>query len=215
MSEEKSQQKEYEIKTGEISTIVHPTPSIHIRLFIDPAEASTDDDKYKLFASNGDYSKTLTVKGDQTEGDKFIDLIFDGIKTKWNYTLEIDPGSEGQPYKVFEDVPFKDLIEFYSLLDEGDELEEIEEEEEEDEGSEEELEDAWEEDESWGGDPDEIEDEDEIFDDEAAVTVPSFLNAARKPGILPMLQLGGSWSSLTTVSPRRDVTVTGVISALN
>jgi len=166
MSQENEEKTEFEIKTGETSTLVYPTPIIHIRLFIDPTEASTDDDKYKLFASNGSYSKTLTVKDDKIEGDKFIDLVFDGLKSKWNYTLEIDPGAEGKPYKVFEDVPFKELVELYSLLDDGDELEVTEEETEEEEGFEEELKDVWDVDESWGGDPDDIKEEDEIFKDE-------------------------------------------------
>ncbi len=166
MPKENEEKTEFEIKTGETSTLVYTTPTIHIRLFIDPAEASTDDDKYKLFASNDNYSKTLTVKDDKIEGDKFIDLVFDELKSKWNYTLEIDPGAEGKPYKVFEDVPFKDLVELYSLLDEGDEIEVIEEEKEGEEGSDEDLKDVWDVDESWGGDPDDIKEEEEIFKDE-------------------------------------------------
>lgn len=48
----------------------------------------------------------------------------------------------------------------------------------------------------------------------AAVTVPfSFLNAARRLPILSTLKFVGSASSLTTVSPRRDLTVTSAICA--
>ena len=48
----------------------------------------------------------------------------------------------------------------------------------------------------------------------AAVMVPSFANAGRRPGIFSMLALNGCSSLSTTVSPLRLFTVTGTISAL-
>lgn len=154
----------YKFKTGEASKFVYPSPTVHIRLYIDPSDATTDDDKYKLFATNGNYSKTLTVKDDKIDGDKFIDLVFEGLKSDGKYTLEIDPGAEGKPYKVFEDVPFKDLVELYSLLEDGDELEEVKGEEEKEDKIEEDLKDFWSEKESWGGDPEETKENDDSGD---------------------------------------------------
>lgn len=157
--------KEFKFKTGISVKLVYPIPTVHIRLFIDPAEASTDDDKYKLFSTDGKYSKTFTVKDDKTDGDKFIDLIYTGLRSGSNYTLEIDPGAEGKPYKVFDDVPFKDLIELYSIFEKGDQREDIPAEEEEKENSGKEQKDLWMENESWGGDPDEPEDEKDEADE--------------------------------------------------
>jgi hypothetical protein len=50
-----------------------------------------------------------------------------------------------------------------------------------------------------------------IDDDEAAVTVPSFLKAGRSDGILSTLAFSGPSSFSMTVSPRRLATVTGAI----
>ena len=47
----------------------------------------------------------------------------------------------------------------------------------------------------------------------AGVIVPSLANAGRSSGILSVLALWGCSSVSTTVSPRRDFTVTGAISA--
>ena len=54
------------------------------------------------------------------------------------------------------------------------------------------------------------------MDDElAAVTVPSFANAALRVGILSTFTVPGVSSAETTVSPRRPLIVTGVISVSN
>ena len=54
----------------------------------------------------------------------------------------------------------------------------------------------------------------EIEEALAAVMVPSFANAGRKVGIFSILALNGCSSFSTTVSPLRDLTVTGTISAV-
>ena len=55
----------------------------------------------------------------------------------------------------------------------------------------------------------------EIDDELAAVTVPSLLKAGFKAEILLMSQVEGVSSVVTTCSPLRLLTVTGVISAAN
>ncbi len=119
----------FPLKSGKLTELVHPLPELYLRLPIDPSDAASKDDKFKLTSTDGKYEKTLTVKDDQVPGDKYLDLVFRNLKMSQNYTLEIDPGKEGKPYKIFENVPFKDLIDYYSMLEKGDTIEEKEEEE--------------------------------------------------------------------------------------
>jgi hypothetical protein len=113
----------FKMKSGEISRLVHSSPILHLRLPINPAEASSKDDKFTLTSSDGSYKKELTVKDDKVDGDAFVDLLFDNLKTTKAYTLEVDPGSEGGPYRLFEDIPYEELISYYSLPEPGDTLE--------------------------------------------------------------------------------------------
>ena len=120
----------FSIKTGTPSLISHVIPILHVRLAIDPNEAASKDDKFKLYSDDGTYKKTMTVKDDKVDGDNFVDLVFENLKVSKKYTLEVDPGAEGSPYKLFENVPYAELIDYYSLPDPEDELEEEEEDEE-------------------------------------------------------------------------------------
>ncbi len=130
MAEKKeSSTTDFLIRSGGTTELVYEIPSLHIRLPIDPAKAESLDDKFTLSSSDGSYEKILTVKDDMTPGDEFVDLIYDNLKPKLNYSLEVNPGKEGSPYKLFEDVPYNDIIDYYTLLEEGDELEEDDEEE--------------------------------------------------------------------------------------
>ncbi|MFQ5498514.1 MAG: hypothetical protein ACE5FH_02475 [Candidatus Zixiibacteriota bacterium] len=112
----------FKLKSGERSTLVHEIPSLHVRFAIDPSEVSSHDDKFRLHSDDGSYDKTLTIKDDQVPGDEYLDLIFDNLKEAASYTLEVDPGAQGSPYKVFEKEPFQDLVDYYSILDDSDEL---------------------------------------------------------------------------------------------
>lgn len=89
-------------------------PAIVVVLGIDPAEKATEDDTYTLFTSvdRSIYSKTLTPKDDGVPGDDRITLRFDGLPDDLaqDFSLEIDPGAEGQPYLAFEAVPGADLL---------------------------------------------------------------------------------------------------------
>ena len=93
-------------KTGMEYTIKFPI--FKIQLQIDPNDASSLDDSIVLYSLDEEkkYKKTLTVKDDKITGDEFIDLHFTGILSGLSYTLEIDPGKEGDKYNFFEEIPF-------------------------------------------------------------------------------------------------------------
>ena len=96
----------------------------------------------------------LTVKEDKLDGDEFVDLVYENLKISQAYTLEIDPGAQGEKYNLFEEVPYPELIDFYSELEPGDGLEDIEDDEEEDDDSdtqEDTSEPDWEDEEDGGG----------------------------------------------------------------
>ena len=159
----------FALKTGGPVRLVFPTPQLRIRLAIDPQEAASQDDRFTLKATDGSYEKTLTVKDDYLQGDAFLDLVFDNLKVNCRYTLEIDPGREGKPYTLFEDVPFMELVEYYSLLEPEDTLEDTEAEPVAEVEPEELSQEPAEEDEGGeiGGDPDDFNDElDNWWDDE-------------------------------------------------
>lgn len=110
-------------KSGENVILTHEIPAVAIRLAIDPASAASRDDTFTLSSSDGKYKKTLTVKDDKVDGDEFVDIVFDNLKTSQQYTLEVNPGAQGQPYKVFENLSYQELMEYYSMLEEDDGLE--------------------------------------------------------------------------------------------
>lgn len=114
---------DFEAKSGERARLVHKIPVLHIRIPIDPAEASSQDDTFTLKSNDGKYQVQQTIKDDKVDGDAYVDLVFENLKESLTYTLEVNPGAQGSPYKVFEDVPYQELVDYYSLLEPGDELE--------------------------------------------------------------------------------------------
>lgn len=152
---------EYKIKSGKKNNLKFILPELYIRIPINPNLAESLDDKFKLTSSDGKYEQVFTVKDDKFDGDEFVDLYFQNLKYSQKYTLEIDSGSEGNPYKLFEDLSFQDIFDYYSELEENDELEE---EEIEDEKLPEMSDSEWEDDgeeEEFGGGPEE--DDEEMF----------------------------------------------------
>jgi hypothetical protein len=85
--------------------------TLKIRLDIDPDDEASQDDTFRLYSSDkpGAYDKTLTVKADKTPGDGYLDLEFTGLDESSSYSLEINPGKEGDVYLLFKNVPYKDL----------------------------------------------------------------------------------------------------------
>jgi hypothetical protein len=100
------------IKSGEKTTLTVFPNQLVVELEIDPDDQASHDDKYTLYCHNDEstYKKTLTVKDDKIEGDEFISLKFENIKSNNNYSLEINPGSDGEPYLLFEDIPLDTLL---------------------------------------------------------------------------------------------------------
>jgi hypothetical protein len=99
------EKKEYKLKEfkGSITLIVE--------LELDAGDLEAQDDKYTLYCSEDEsiYKKTLNVRDDHVEGDKFLTLAFPGLVKDHRYTLEVNPGAAGNPYYVFEDVPLEEL----------------------------------------------------------------------------------------------------------
>lgn len=170
MAEEKETSTNFLIRSGGTTELVHEIPSLYIRLPIDPSLAKSKDDKFTLTSSDGTYEKVLTIKDDKVDGDEFVDLVFDNLKAKLKYSLEVDPGKEGSPYKLFEDVPYNDLIDYYSLLEEGDELEDEEDDSEDDSDSQSDDEPDWDDEgdggSEYGGDTDDDDEAEDVSDED-------------------------------------------------
>ncbi len=100
------------IKSGQLNVIVLTFNTILIELEIDPEAVSSQDDKYTLFCSDDKsiYKKTLTVKDDNVPGDDFLTLKFTKLVSDHSYSLEIDPGAEGETYYLMENIPLEDLL---------------------------------------------------------------------------------------------------------
>lgn len=87
--------------------------SLAIQLDIDPNEAESTDDKFTLYSTDEakTYSQEKTIKDDKVDGDNCVDLKFTNLKPDLSYTLEVDPGEEGEPHYVFEDRTFGEWME--------------------------------------------------------------------------------------------------------
>ena len=75
-----------------------------VRLVILPETARKMNYKFRLFNTGGKvvYDQTKTVKDDMNQGDHYIDLVYDGVINSQSYSLEVDPGKDGEPYLVLE-----------------------------------------------------------------------------------------------------------------
>jgi hypothetical protein len=152
---------EYKVKSGEKNNLEIILPELYIRIPINPNLAESLDDKFKLTSADGKYKQVFTVKDDKIDGDDFVDLCFQNLKYSQKYTLEIDPGAEGSPYQVFEDLTYQNILDYYSELEEDDDLE-GEEDEEDDEKPPEMSDSEWEDDgdeDEFGGDAEEDDEE--------------------------------------------------------
>jgi hypothetical protein len=100
------------VKSGKANVVAVAFNTVLFELEIDPDAVSSQDDKYTLFCSDNKsiYNETKTVKDDNVPGDDFLTLKFTKLISDHNYTLEIDPGAEGEPYYLFENVPLEDLL---------------------------------------------------------------------------------------------------------
>lgn len=85
---------------------------LEVRLQLDPANPTTDDDRYTLFETGARerWSRTLTPADDAVRGDRWLTLRFGGVVDGARYSLEIDPGADGAPYLIVEDQPLAVLV---------------------------------------------------------------------------------------------------------
>ena len=79
-------------------------PIFEITLEIDPNNPESNDDKYTLFSQDGKYRQTLSSVDDRKKDDKFTTLHFSGIIDGLKYNLQVNPGKEGKPYFMFQDM---------------------------------------------------------------------------------------------------------------
>lgn len=81
-----------------------------LRVEVDPNDPLSADDRFILLSKHGDFTPQVrSVTDDQAAGDAVTDLAFADLDRALAYSLRIDPGAEGEPYFLFEEVPFQDL----------------------------------------------------------------------------------------------------------
>lgn len=127
-------------KSGRKNIFHRLTSNLYVRLDINPSDAVSQDDKITLYSTDSleSYKKTVTVKDDYVSGDDYVDLLFEDLNKELKYTLEVNPGEEGEPYTVFKNVSFIKLSDLSPPSEEDNESEEEDEQDpppDEEEGS--------------------------------------------------------------------------------
>jgi hypothetical protein len=89
--------------------VKHFLGQVCVRLDIDPNNAKSMDDKFRLFSTDNSFEQIKTIRDDVTPGDKYVDLIFTNVPRALRFSLEIDPGKEGTPFLLLEDAPYSEL----------------------------------------------------------------------------------------------------------
>lgn len=86
--------------------------TLKVRLAIDPNDSKSRDDQFILHALKGSADQQIvkTIKDDKVPGDKTVDLVYEHLWRDHRYTLEVDPGAEGEPYIVFKDTALQQLV---------------------------------------------------------------------------------------------------------
>lgn len=100
------------IRNGTV-VLARPWVSLYLRLPIDPSVAASLDYRFELTGGGGSYRQAKTIHDDLVAGDGFTDLIFTRMRADWKYSLRVDPGKEGDPYFLFEDVPYPGLAKLF------------------------------------------------------------------------------------------------------
>lgn len=98
--------------TGEVHEFRLLNITLKVRLSIDPNDTHSRDDRFILHAVKGSADNQIikTIKDDQVPGDAAVDLVYEHLWRDHRYTLEVDPGAEGEPYNVFKDLPLQQLV---------------------------------------------------------------------------------------------------------
>jgi hypothetical protein len=104
------------IRNGSV-VLAKPLFSFYVRLPIDPADAASIDDKFELTSSDGSYRQVKTIRDDLIAGDRYVDLLFTKMRPDAKYSLQIDPGKEGDPYFLFKDIAYPKLATLFGRDD--------------------------------------------------------------------------------------------------
>lgn len=82
-----------------------------MKFAIDPNEKESRDDTFVLASTDSEQKINIvkTIKDDLTKGDDNVEILFDKLDRSLNYSLQVNPGNESDPYFVFEDRPYADL----------------------------------------------------------------------------------------------------------
>ncbi len=102
------------------TVIVEGEDDLFLRLHVDPETVAERKDELRLFAVDGDYDETRVAADDGEPGEGFVDVLYTRVLTALNYSLEVKP-SEGEPYFLFQDVPFEQLDGFVDPDEQGEE----------------------------------------------------------------------------------------------
>jgi hypothetical protein len=105
-------QRGIELQTDAVHTLVLELPRLELRLPIDPRVAEHWDERFILTVVQGGSAKRIVkgVRDDHVPGDAYVDLVYDELIPGARYTLTVDPGKEGAPYHVFEDLAHDELF---------------------------------------------------------------------------------------------------------
>jgi hypothetical protein len=105
----KLNQRELATNQQHVIRVKHMLGDLYFRLCINPNEAKSSDDKFRLFSADNTYEQIKTIQNDTTPGDDYLDLAFTDVPIGLKYSFEIDPGKEGTPYLVFKEIPYRRL----------------------------------------------------------------------------------------------------------
>ncbi|MBN1760997.1 MAG: hypothetical protein JW863_21900 [Chitinispirillaceae bacterium] len=82
-----------------------------MRFDVDPNEKNSSDEQFILTST--DAAQTIkqikTIKDDLTQGDDTVEILFDNLDRSLSYSLQVDPGAEGELYYIFENRPYNEL----------------------------------------------------------------------------------------------------------
>jgi hypothetical protein len=101
---EQGSQQRISVTTGKSHLIrLKKGRKIAVMVMFDPGDPKQQDDSATLKSSDGAYSKQVLIKdGEDIDGGKR--LIFEDVHPDKVYSLQIDPGAEGEPFFVFRNI---------------------------------------------------------------------------------------------------------------
>jgi hypothetical protein len=103
--------KKFTRKSGTSNKFILSRCTLILDFEAESIDEEGSDDIYTLFSidPNWSYKQSKTLKADKTKGESSLKLVFTDIAPSLDYSLRVDPGIEGYPYYLFEDVPYQKL----------------------------------------------------------------------------------------------------------